>query len=166
LVKLAAKTPVPADGARQPPAPTAIAPGQTEPISEPTTEPTSDPVTAPTAPAAPFASDDRGFINSNARCDQTQSALAIGRTQGSLVVICSDQNGKYEYLGVRLSDDAVLKTTAETTRAREFLARNAGVSYAVSRTELLVKTGNTVVKQEPMIEYREPSSALAEAPAR
>lgn len=63
--------------------------------------------------------------------------------------------GRYEYLGVRLSDAAVLRTDAETNSARGFLAQKSGVLYAVSPLELTVTLGNTVIKHEPMIEYRE-----------
>ena len=70
-------------------------------------------------------------------------------------MICAQPTGRFEYLGVRLSDVAVLRTDAETNSARGFLARKAGVVYAVSPTVLKVTTGNTVIKQEPMIEYRE-----------
>jgi len=107
------------------------------------------------AAPAPFPSDDRGFIDSSARCRGSQPAYAIGRTPGSLVVICGEQAGHYEYLGVRLSDAAVLRTKAQTDSTRSFLAQRAGVLYAVSPTELKVTTGTTVIKQEPMIEYRE-----------
>lgn len=107
------------------------------------------------APAKPFPSDDRGFINSPARCQGTRPASAIGRTPGSLVVICGEQNGRYEYLGVRLSDAALLRTAAHTDSARGFRAQRAGVLYAVTPAELTVTAGDTVIKQEPMIEYRE-----------
>jgi hypothetical protein len=70
-------------------------------------------------------------------------------------VICTRQTGRYEYLGVRLSDAAVLRTDAQTDSARRFLAQKAGVVYAVSPAELKVTTGKTILKQEPMIEYRE-----------
>jgi hypothetical protein len=49
----------------------------------------------------------------------------------------------------------VLRTAAETDSVRGFLAQNADVVYAVSPTELNVTAGSTVIKQEPMIEYRE-----------
>ena len=75
------------------------------------------------------------------------------------MVICAGENGRYEYLGVRMSDDAVLRTAAESTPSRGFLARNASVTYTVSPTELLVTAGATVIKQEPMIEYRGSNSA-------
>jgi hypothetical protein len=107
-----------------------------------------------TAPAA-FPSDDRGFINSSARCRGGAPAKAIRRTEGSLVVICGEGTGRYEYLGVRLSDAAVLRTNAQTDSTRSFLARKSGVLYAVSPTESKVTSGGTVIKQEPMIEYRE-----------
>jgi hypothetical protein len=130
-----------------------------EPVSVPNARPStpvaSDPPPSPpvTAPADPFPVDDRGFVNSYARCDQTQTAVAIGRTSGSLVVICGDPSGQYGYLGVRLSDDAVLKTVARTTPTHEFLAQNKGVTYAVSPSELRVTAGGAVIKQEPMIDY-------------
>jgi hypothetical protein len=111
-----------------------------------------------TAAPAPFPHDDSGFINSPARCQGSQPAAAIGRTAGSLVVICGEQPGPYTYLGLRLSDGAMLQTTASTTSigsARGFLARRAGVLYAVNRNELEVTAGSTVIKREPMIEYRE-----------
>src|SRR4051812_36998014 len=47
---------------------------------------------------APFPYDDSGFINSPARCRGTQPASAIGRTTGSLVVICEEQPGRYTYV--------------------------------------------------------------------
>ncbi|HEX2286664.1 MAG TPA: hypothetical protein VHI10_17880 [Mycobacterium sp.] len=123
--------------------------------------PTSEQVRAPAPIEAPaqFATDDKGFVNSVARCDGTETVVAIGRTAGSFVVICGEASGQYEYLGVRLLDDAVLKTAAESTPTRGFLARNAGVTYMVSPAELLVTAGDTVIKQEPMIEYRELGSA-------
>jgi hypothetical protein len=63
-------------------------------------------------------------------------------------------NGHYEYLGVRLSDAAVLRTNADRFSTWLF-AQRAGVRYVVSRAELKVTAGSTVVKREPMIEYRE-----------
>jgi hypothetical protein len=107
-----------------------------------------------TVPPKPFPSDDSGFIDSSARCDGTQPAFAISRTQSSLVVICGERTGQYEYLGVRLSDAAMVRTAASTDSPHGFLAQKAGVLYAVSPSELKVTAGSTVIKQEPMIEYR------------
>ncbi|WP_123027279.1 hypothetical protein [Mycolicibacterium stellerae] len=124
-------------------APTAQSPKQTRAASPPIATPVA------------FPSDDSGFIDSSARCRESQQAFAIGRTTGSLVVICGERTGPYTYLGVRLSDAAVLRTPASTDSTRGFLARKAGVLYAVTPTELKVTAGSTVIKQEPMIEYRE-----------
>jgi hypothetical protein len=118
-------------------------------------EPPSLPVAAP---APLFAVDDRGFVNSDARCDGTQTAVAIGRTPGSLVVICGDRNGQYGYLGLRLRDDAVLKTAARTTPTHDFIAQNASVTYSISPAELRVTVGGAVIKREPMIDYRGPGT--------
>jgi hypothetical protein len=109
-----------------------------------------------TAAPDPFAVDDRGFVNSGVRCDGTQTAVAIGRTPGSLVVICADRNGRYGYLGLRLSDEAVLKTSARSTSTHGFIAQNASVTYSISPAELRVTVGGVVIKQEPMIDYEGP----------
>jgi hypothetical protein len=131
--------------------PTALpsTPGATSP-PEPPAEPPSPPVASP----APFAVDDKGFVNSGARCEGNETAVATGRTLGSLVVICGDADGRYGYLGVRLSDDAVLKTAARTTPTHKFIAQNASVTYSISPAELLITAGGKILKQEPMIDYR------------
>jgi hypothetical protein len=115
------------------------------------------PVSAPATKA--FTFDQQGFIGSRARCQDTQTARAIGRTEHSLVVICQDRSGGLEYHGVRLSDDAALAAAAETVPDRRFVARSLGASYAVSPTELSVTTGKSLIKQERMVEYREILSA-------
>ena len=74
------------------------------------------------------------------------------------MVICVDHNGRYGYLGLRLRDDAVLKASASTTPTHEFIAQNASVRYSISPAELLVTAGGTVIKQEPMIDYRGPGA--------
>ena len=112
----------------------------------------------PSETAPPYSVDARGFVNSTARCDGSETAVAVGRTQGSLVVICSDRDGRYGYLGLRLRDDAVLRASARATPAHEFVAQNASVLYAVSPVELKVTVGGSVIKREPMIEYRAPAA--------
>src|SRR5712671_3765601 len=56
--------------------------------------------------------DDRGFIDSKVRCEAPRSAVEFGRTEQSLVAICVDRDGNYEYRGERLRDDAVLTVVA------------------------------------------------------
>lgn len=135
-----------------PPAPPRATVGPTQAEHAP------DPISPPIAAAAPFTVDDKGFVDSNARCESTQTAVAIARTPGSLVVICSDQSGRYGYRGVRLSDDAVLTAAAQATPTHVYVAQNSAVTYTLSPTELRVTAGHTVIKQEPTVEYREPRS--------
>ena len=149
LVKWATHQPVSQPNAR-PSTPVSPTPSPSLP------PPAGAPLSAPVAAPDPFAVDDRGFLNAGARCDGTQTAVAIGRTPGSLVVICGDRNGRYGYLGVRLSDEAVLKTSARTTPTHEFIAQNANVTYSISAAELRVTAGGAVIKQEPMIDYHGP----------
>ncbi len=79
---------------------------------KPPVEPLSPPVAAP---AAPFAVDD-GASSTPAHDATDPRGRAIGRTPRSLVVISGDPDGRYGYLGLRLSDDAVLKTSAGPRR--------------------------------------------------
>jgi hypothetical protein len=116
------------------------------------------------SPTGPYAADDRGFINSSARCDGPLSVVAMARTQSSLVAICADQKGGYLYHGVRLSDGAALDVSAESTGGREFVAHSGEVDYSLSTQKLVVTAGDTVVRSEPVIEYREPQSFAAEVP--
>lgn len=113
---------------------------------------------------SPYPSDDRGFINSSARCDSSQTAVAVARTQDSLVAMCADQSGHYVYRGVRLSDGAALNVSAESTGGREFVAHSDGVTYSLTAQQLLITAGDTVIRREPVIDYREPHPFSAEAP--
>jgi hypothetical protein len=144
FMKWATAQPVPVTS---PPGPATAAPTEPEHAAN---------LTSPPIAPAPFPVDDKGFVDSNARCDAAQTAVAIARTPGSLVVICSDQSGHYGYRGVRLSDDATLATGARATPTHTFIAQNSGVTYVLSPTELVVTSGATIIKQEPMIEYRPP----------
>lgn len=151
VVKWATHEPVSVPNARPS---TPVAAGPPASPSLPPAQPLSPPAAAPD----PFPVDDRGFVNSGARCEGTQTAIAIGRTPGSLVVICGDRNGRYGYRGLRLSDDAVLTTSARATPTHGFIAQNASVTYSISAAELRVTAGGAVIKQEPMIDYRGPMS--------
>jgi hypothetical protein len=113
---------------------------------------------------SPHPLDDRGFVNSSARCDGQLSAAAIARTAGSLVAICVDQGRAYQYRGVRLSDGATLNVGAESLGAREFVAHNDGIEYQLGTEQLVITSGATLVRREPVVEYKEPQSFSAEAP--
>ena len=99
--------------------------------------------------------------------DNTQIADAFGRTDRFLVVICVAPDAKYEYRAVRLRDNTGLRVAAEPTAGGGFVARNEGVTYAVSPTQLLVTSDETVLSRESMTEFhasRLPAEAGPPAP--
>src|SRR5262249_56655175 len=123
-------------------------PARTRVFARPRRQPIEPPDPPAAAAADPFAVDNRGFVDSDARCDDGQTAVAVGRTPASLVVICGDRTGWYGYLGVRLSADAVLNTVARSTSTHEFIARNASATYSIFRAGLRGTAGDAVIKQE------------------
>lgn len=108
----------------------------------------------PSAAAAP-PSDSHGYVNSPARCDGPQAAVLIGRTPLSLIAICSDNRGHFEYRGMRLRDGALLKLPAAAMANGCFGARTEQIAYTVSKKKLLLTAGLRVVRDEPMLEFRD-----------
>ncbi len=122
-------------------------------------------VSVPTAAAEPsYPTDDRGFVDSEVRCEAPQSAVAFGRTEHSLVAICLDPDGHYEYRGARLSDDAALIVVAEPTVPGEFFAQKDGVTYTVTAKELVIKSDEWV-RTEPVLQFGAPPLLAVEIPA-
>ncbi len=112
----------------------------------------------PTAAAQPsYPTDDRGFVDTDVRCEAPQSAVLFSRTEHSLVAICLDPDGRYEYRGARLGDDAVLVVVAEPTVPGEFFAQKDGVTYTVTATELVIKSDEWV-RTEQMLDPVSPES--------
>jgi hypothetical protein len=104
-------------------------------------------------PAAP--TDSQGYVNSPARCDGPQTAVLIGRTTLSLIAICTDNRGYYEYRGMRLRDGALLKLPAAAMANGCFGARTEQIAYTVSAQKLLLTAGVRVIRDEPMLEFRD-----------
>ena len=100
--------------------------------------------------------DNRGFVNSYARCEGPQTLVALGRTEASAVAICATADGDYLYKGVRLSRGTTLSVGDVSVIPVGFQARNDGVVYTVSAQELVITAGNTVLTREPMVEYQGP----------
>jgi hypothetical protein len=116
------------------------------------------------AEPGPLQTDDRGFINTEVRCEPPQAAVAFGRTEQSLVAICVDRDGHYEYRGARLGDVAVLTVVAEPTVPGEFFAQKDGVTYTVTAKELVIKS-DEFVRTEPMLQFGAPPLLAVEVPA-
>ena len=115
-------------------------------------------LTSIAAVAAPpdDSSDEYGYLNSSARCDDDQTLMAFGRTSRAMVAVCVDPDGELEYRGVRLSDQAA--TTLSATRADDgsIIATNDGVTYAISPTFFLVSEGDAVLYRDSWIEFHQP----------
>ena len=119
----------------------------------------------PTVAAQPsYPTDDRGFVDTKVRCEAPQSAVLFGRTEQSLVAICLDPDGHYEYRGARVSDDAVLTVVAEPTVPGEFFAQKDGVTYTVTANELVIKSDEWV-RTEPVLQFGAPPLLAVEIPA-
>ena len=119
---------------------------------------------APTVAAQPsYPTDDRGFIGSEVRCEAPQSAVTFARTEQSLVAICADPHGRYEYRGARLGDDAVLIVVAEPTVPGEFFAQKDGVTYTVTAKDLVIKSDEWV-RSEPVLQFGAPPLLAVEVP--
>jgi hypothetical protein len=123
-------------------------------------------LTPPTVGAQPetIATDDRGFIDTHVRCEVPQSAVAFGRTAQSLVAICVNPDGHYEYRGARLGDDAVLTVVAEPTVPGEFFAQKDGVTYTVTAKELVIRSDEWM-RTEPVLQFGTPPLLAVEIPA-
>ncbi|MBU3749614.1 MAG: hypothetical protein FGM52_04050 [Mycobacterium sp.] len=124
---------------------------------------------SPTEGSTDYASDEYGYPDTAARCDDT--AVVFGRTAQSLVAICRAPDGLLEYRGVRLSDQAELTLPATRGADGTISADNDGVSYSVSPEALLVSEGDAVLYRSRWLEFGEPgptdatpSSAPAPSP--
>ena len=111
----------------------------------------------PSAAAKPptVPTDSQGYVNSPARCDPRQTAVVVGRTPMSLIAICTDGRGRYEYRGMRLSDRAVLVLPAAQLTNGCFGVRGDNVYYTVSERKLLLTSGRRVLRDEVMLEFKD-----------
>ncbi|EJZ10098.1 hypothetical protein MVAC_10232 [Mycolicibacterium vaccae ATCC 25954] len=108
--------------------------------------------TAPAAsPAPPY--DDRGYVDSTARCASPATLVVFGSTAGSRVAICRDTDGDLQYRGVRVRDGARLITSATQSSDGAFTATNDGVDYLVTASALVVSVGEKVIRDEPMVDF-------------
>jgi hypothetical protein len=111
----------------------------------------ADPTTAPQ-----FATDEHGYTDSAARCDDDQMLKEFGRTTRALVAICVGDDGQLQYRGARISDQAALTMPASEGAGGVVIATNADVTYAVSEDALLVSEGDTVLYRDPWVEFHQP----------
>ena len=111
--------------------------------------------------AAP-AADDKGYVDSTARCTPPNTAVVFGSTETSRVAICKTPGGQYEYRGVRVRDGAKLIVPASQS-GDGYVADNDGMTYLVTTKSLVVSVGNKVIREEPMVDFHGPETAQAPA---
>jgi hypothetical protein len=116
----------------------------------------------PSAAAAP-ATDGQGYVDSTARCTSPATAVLFGSTESSRVAICKTSGGQYEYRGVRMRDGAKLVIPAAQPGSDGFVAENDGVTYTVTAKSLVVSVGNSVIRDEPMVDVHQPDAPAAPA---
>ncbi|UXA16045.1 hypothetical protein [Mycobacterium sp. SMC-4] len=120
---------------------------------------------APPAWGAPN-SDSRGYLDSTARCAAPDSAVVFGYTETSRIAICESPGGALTYRGVRVRDGARLITSATRSADGAFTATRNGVEYLVTAKSLVISTGEKVIRDEPMLDFRRAgASTTPESPA-
>ena len=128
---------------------------QAAPSTTATTTATTTTATS-SAGSAPYKADAKGYVDTEARCDDSQLVMAYGRTERSLMAICVDPSGDLEYRGVRLSDDASVTLPASRGSDGTVIAENDGVTYSVSPKIFLVSEGDNVIYRDSWIELVQP----------
>jgi len=121
----------------------------------PSTTATTTPATSSTG-AAPYKADAKGYVDTKARCSDSQSVMAYGRTERSLMAICVDPTGDLEYRGVRLSDNASVTLPASRGSDGTVIAGKDGVTYSISPKVFLVSEGDNVIYRDSWIELVQP----------
>lgn len=118
---------------------------------------TSTTKTSSTSSASEYSADEHGYVDWTARCDDSQTLMAYGRTERSLVAVCVDRDGDLEYRGVRLSDKASLELPVTRGSDGVLIATNDGVTYSISPSMFLVSDGDNVIYRDAWIEFKAPS---------
>lgn len=128
------------------------------PIPRAVADPSPSPTTSSSAKAE-VPSDDSGYLDSAARCDDGQTLMMFGRTSRSLVAVCVGPDGQLEYRGVRVSDEAGLTMAASRSADGAIVATNDDVTYSITPQALLVSEGDSVLYRDTWVEYHTPGLA-------
>jgi hypothetical protein len=119
---------------------------------------------ASSAHAAP-STDSRGFVDSTARCASADATESYGSTDSSRIAICTVDDGKYQYRGVRLRDGAKLIVPATRSADGAYLAVNDGIDYLVTSKSLVISVAEKVIREETWVDYHGPSSSAPAEPS-
>jgi hypothetical protein len=64
---------------------------------------------------------------------------------------------------VRISDGAKLVVPAEASTDGAFVADSGGIGYMVTAKSLVLSEGNTVIREEPMVDFHGPAAPAPSA---
>ncbi|MEZ0340831.1 hypothetical protein ACAG25_12700 [Mycobacterium sp. pV006] len=121
-------------------------------------------LSAPAAAGAP-ESDGRGYLDSTARCAAPDTAVVFGYTSSSRVAICRSPDGEFTYRGVRVRDGARLITSATRTADGAYAAKREGIEYLVTEESLVISAGETIIRDEAMLDFQRPGTSLTTSPS-
>ncbi|MEU1207809.1 protein kinase [Nocardia sp. NPDC005825] len=117
-------------------------------------------VAVPTTSLRPLSAnvsnaDAQGFFD-KPRCDSSESAMVIGRTEKSRLVVCLSTIGRYYYKGLRISDGATIQIMDPQPDADGgFTVTNPtdGTQYRITAYGLVITKDGQVAANESMVEY-------------
>jgi serine/threonine-protein kinase len=98
--------------------------------------------------------DEQGFFAGGARCDSTDRAALIVRTEYSTAVVCTTATRRYYYRGARDSDGATIELQHVERSAIGFTAVNDAnpTYYELSHGGLRIVQAGRVLSTEPALE--------------
>ena len=110
---------------------------------------------APAAAAYPPDADSHGFIGyPGGRCAGADNALAIGRTEQSLAVICQDSSGAMYYMGYGLKNGLPVRVNKVLRYlSAGYTVNNVDAQYTVTPQMFEVDGAHSVLSREQWIEY-------------
>ncbi|MFE3100883.1 serine/threonine-protein kinase [Nocardia tengchongensis] len=105
--------------------------------------------------AAVSGTDAQGFTQTP-RCNASDPAMSIGRTDKSRLVVCRSATGRYYYKGLRISDSAEIQLNDPVPDGNGgFTVTNPtdGTQYKITAYGLVITNDGQVQANEPMVEY-------------
>lgn len=124
-----------------------------QPQPAPPPRPAASPAISGPSQSLPDA-DAQGFVGTpGARCNSTNSAVAIARTAQSKVVVCQTGVGRLYYRGFGLQNGLSVEIDDPVRNGAGFVATNNGVHYSLTPGALTITQGAKVLSAEPIVEF-------------
>ena len=101
--------------------------------------------------------DSQGYLNyPGARCNYTNQAVSIVRTEESLIVVCITGANRFYYKGLRLSDGAAIEIDDPTYQSPgTWYARAGETLYHFNEYEFYISNSSVgIIGYEPVLESR------------